>query len=59
MASGYCIRKAPTVFGADDSGWVTLLNATAGGHAAAAVLEAAAACPVAAIDVFDHNGHQL
>jgi len=58
MASGYCMRKAPSVFGADENGWIRLLDAEPVGHTAE-VLEAAAMCPVAAIDVFDRDGHQL
>lgn len=52
MASGACRRAAPTVFGETAEGWVTLLDATPTG-VTEAVLQAAGACPVAAIDVFD------
>lgn len=58
MASGYCVRKAPLVFGADRDGWVRLLDADPHGQTAE-VMEAAGLCPVAAIDVFDHDGRQL
>ena len=58
MASGYCMRQAPRVFGADESGWIKLLDADPEGQTAA-VLAAATACPVAAIDVFDPDGRQL
>lgn len=58
MSTGYCKRKAPSVFGEDDAGWVKLLDADPQGQTAA-VLEAAAMCPVAAIDVFDPDGHQI
>jgi ferredoxin len=58
MASGYCIRSAPAVFGADENGWVLLLDADPRGHTAE-VQQAAAMCPVAAIDVFDADGRQL
>ena len=58
MASGYCMRQAPRVFGADEAGWIKLLDADPRGQTAE-VLAAATACPVAAIDVFDAGGHQL
>ncbi|WP_264000923.1 ferredoxin [Mycobacterium florentinum] len=58
MASGYCIRHAPKVFSADESGWVTLLDAEPRGQTVQ-VLKAAGMCPVAAIDVFDADGNQL
>lgn len=58
MASGYCIRSAPRVFGSDADGWVTLLDADPNGQTEQ-VLQAARMCPVAAIDVFDGDGGQL
>lgn len=58
MASGYCMKKAPEVFGADRDGWVVLIDPEPEGQTTH-VLEAAAMCPVAAIDVFDADGHQL
>lgn len=58
MASGYCRKKAPKVFGADRDGWVVLIDPEPEGQTAH-VLEAAAMCPVAAIDVFDAGGRQI
>ncbi|MEV0685333.1 ferredoxin [Nocardia sp. NPDC050378] len=51
MGSGICRRAAPAVFGADNEGWVTLLDATPDRELVDGVLEASEECPTAAIDV--------
>ncbi|MFD6195246.1 ferredoxin [Mycobacteriaceae bacterium NPDC060252] len=51
MSAGTCIRMAPKYFGADDDGWVRLLQQTASEEDIAAVRSAAAACPTASIDI--------
>lgn len=58
MASGYCRRAAPQVFGAEPEGWVRLLDATPAGQTED-VLEAAESCPVTAIRVLAPDGTQL
>jgi ferredoxin len=51
MATGLCRAVAPDVFGADDSGWVRLLEPRPAEDRLDDVLDAAESCPVAAIDV--------
>lgn len=56
--SGGCRRVAPRVFGSDADGWVQLLDAHPTGQTEE-VLQAADICPVAAIDVYNEDGHSL
>jgi ferredoxin len=49
MSSGSCIRIAPTVFDADEDGWVRLLSPTPTPDEFAAVARAAESCPTGAI----------
>lgn len=58
MASGYCRRAAPAVFGAEAEGWVRLLDDAPAGLTEE-VLEAAEACPVTAIRVTAPDGTPL
>ncbi|GAA2713151.1 ferredoxin [Micromonospora olivasterospora] len=51
MAMGHCRAAAPVVFGADDSGWVRLLEPRPAADRPDDVLHAAESCPVTAIDV--------
>ncbi|WP_220187546.1 ferredoxin [Pseudonocardia pini] len=57
--SGACRRIAPDLFGADDKGWVVLLDARPGADRLDDVLEAQDACPLAAIEVHDGQGEPI
>jgi len=56
--SGMCRSIAPTIFGADDHGWVTLLVDDPGDDINEA-LDAADACPLGVIAVVDADGQSL
>jgi ferredoxin len=58
MGNGSCRRIAPEVFGADDEGWVRLLDAHPVNRTSE-VLEAREACPQAAIEALDASGQPL
>ncbi|MGH3253464.1 MAG: ferredoxin [Trebonia sp.] len=51
MATGQCRAVAPDVFGADDSGWVRLLEQQPAKDRLDDILHAAESCPLAAIEV--------
>lgn len=51
MATGQCRAAAPDVFGADDDGWVRLLEPRPAADRLDDVRNAAESCPLAAIEV--------
>lgn len=54
--SGGCRALAPTVFGQDDHGWVTVLDAHPPASMVEALLDASDACPMGIIEVHDAAG---
>jgi len=56
--SGACRRAAPTVFGSDGNGWVTLLDEHPTGKLDE-VLDAQQSCPLGVIEVVDDGGEPL
>ena len=58
-ASGGCRRAAPTVFGRDVHGWVTVLEPHPSVELLEDVLEAYESCPMAVIEVYDEEGAPL
>lgn len=53
---GACVNVAPRVFEIDGEGKAVVIDA--GGAGEDAILEAAEACPLEAITVFDEDGEQ-
>ncbi|WP_375000917.1 ferredoxin [Aeromicrobium sp. CTD01-1L150] len=58
-ANGSCQHLAPTVFGADEHGWVTVLQPSPSQEVLEDVLDAAESCPMAVIGVHDETGASL
>jgi len=56
--SGACRRAAPTVFGSDQNGFVTLLDEHPTGKLDE-VLDAQESCPLGVIEVVDDDGEPL
>jgi len=59
MGSGGCRKAAPTVFGADSEGWVSLLDSMPSRDLLDDLLEAYDVCPVAAIEVLNDRWEPL
>ena len=58
-ASGGCRAVAPTVFGRDAHGWVTVLDPHPSAELTEDVLDAYESCPMGVIEVYDAEGASL